>query len=90
MTRRVYVLVQGKVQGVYYRQSCAQEAKRHKVNGYVRNLHSGDVEAVFEGEDSAVQHMINWCKHGPPAARVEHIEVNETTPVGEKSFEVQP
>jgi acylphosphatase len=88
--RRVHLLISGKVQGVYYRQSCAQEARAQKVNGFVRNLHDGRVEAAFEGEPGGVEAMIAWCRRGPPDAVVEGIEVNESTPVGEVRFEVQP
>jgi acylphosphatase len=82
-------LIQGKVQGVYYRQACAQEARARQVNGYIRNLHDDRVEAVFEGPSHAVQEMIDWCRRGPPSAQVASLEVNESTPVGEKHFEVQ-
>jgi acylphosphatase len=87
--RRVHLFIQGKVQGVYYRQSCAQEARAKHINGYVRNLHDGRVEAVLEGEDLAIEEMIAWCRRGPPSAVVQNVELHESTPVGETRFEVQ-
>ena len=57
----------------------------------MRNLMDGQVEAVFEGEAPDVQWMIDWCRHGPPQARVEQVEVHWEAPTGEfDSFEVLP
>ncbi|GIW09258.1 MAG: acylphosphatase [Chloroflexi bacterium] len=72
---RAYVLISGRVQGVMFRESLRQEATKARVTGMVRNLHDGRVEAIFEGERSAVLRLIEWCKHGPPMARVEDVQV---------------
>jgi acylphosphatase len=56
------------------------------VGGSVRNRPDGRVEAVFEGESSAVDKMVAWCRHGPPRAVVTGVVVNEEEPVGEVSF----
>ncbi|MFB0516150.1 MAG: acylphosphatase [Candidatus Neomarinimicrobiota bacterium] len=73
--KKVRVVVSGRVQGVWFRASTYDKAKEFGVNGYVRNTISGDVEFVAEGEDSKVDRLIQWARHGPPLARVDHIEV---------------
>ncbi|MFN8535132.1 MAG: acylphosphatase [Dehalococcoidia bacterium] len=72
---RAYVLVTGRVQGVMFRESTRQEAQRAGVAGMVRNIADGRVEAIFEGDRANVLRMIEWCKHGPPMARVEDVQV---------------
>ena len=75
MKVRARVLVSGRVQGVYFRQSTLIEARGIGVNGWVRNLMDGRVEAVFEGEEHAVKMLVNYCRQGPPAARVSNLDV---------------
>lgn len=75
MTRaRLEVTITGRVQGVFYRQSTQDTANRFGLTGWVRNCPDGSVAAVFEGERSAVEAALAWCRQGPPSARVEHIE----------------
>jgi acylphosphatase len=75
MKVRARVLVSGKVQGVYFRQSTKVEAQSLGVTGLVRNLMDGRVEAVFEGEEHNVKMLVNYCRQGPPAAKVTNIDV---------------
>jgi acylphosphatase len=77
MKIRVRVFVSGRVQGVFFREETMYRAKEHHVAGWVRNLSDGRVEAVFEGEDRDVTKMIEFCRRGPPAARVTSVEVRE-------------
>jgi len=72
---RAHVFVSGRVQGVFFRYETRQHARRVGVTGWIRNLPDGRVEAVFEGEKEAVEYMIEFCRRGPPAARVEKVEV---------------
>lgn len=74
-TKHVYV--SGKVQGVYFRDTTRKVAVDNGVNGWVKNLDDGRVEAVFQGGEDAVQKMIDFCHEGPPAARVEDVEVED-------------
>ena len=85
MQVRAHVYVSGRVQGVFFRWYTREEALRLGVKGWVRNLPDGRVEAVFEGEKEAVEQMIEFCRRGPPAARVEKVEVSWETPTGEFS-----
>jgi len=82
------VVVTGRVQGVYYRDSCQQMAGRLGVRGWVRNRHDGAVEAAFEGDAEAVVQMIDWCRVGPSRALVTDVRVTTEEPTGELSFRV--
>ena len=82
-TVRAHIRVTGRVQGVFFRQTTAQEASLLCVTGWVRNLPNGDVEAVVEGEPERVDRLIAWCHHGPPAARVDGVSVSWETVTGE-------
>lgn len=75
MTVRRRVVVHGRVQGVFFRDSCRAEAARLGVRGWVRNLRDGGVEAVFEGPAGAVEAAVAWCRHGPPRAVVDSVDV---------------
>ena len=86
--RRVRVVVSGRVQGVFFRVSCAERARALGVAGWVRNTGDGRVEAVFEGPEDAVDGMVGWCRIGPPGARVTGIELNELEPVGDEGFQI--
>ncbi len=66
-------LVSGRVQGVGFRWSALAEAERIGVAGWVRNLPSGEVEALVAGDDGAVERMADWLRHGPPGARVDGL-----------------
>ncbi|MCS7124057.1 MAG: acylphosphatase [Candidatus Bathyarchaeota archaeon] len=87
---RVHVFVSGRVQGVFFRHETRREAKMRGVKGWVRNLPDGRVEAVFEGEEEAVKQLIEFCKRGPPGAKVTGIEVKWEDYMGEfKDFEIR-
>jgi acylphosphatase len=85
-TTRARVFVAGRVQGVWFRESCRDRALAAGVTGWVRNLHDGRVEAVLEGPPAAVKRVVQWCREGPPRARVDSVEVQSETPVGESGF----
>ena len=72
---RAHVFISGKVQGVFFRAHTRDEALKRDLKGWVRNLPDGRVEAVFEGEEENVKSMIEWCRQGPPLARVKNVEV---------------
>lgn len=75
MTLTRHLVIRGRVQGVWYRESMRLEAERLNVAGWVRNRGDGAVEAVVQGEEDAVAALIAWCRVGPPAARVEDIAI---------------
>jgi acylphosphatase len=80
---RANLIVSGKVQGVYFRHNTQIIASRHNVTGWVRNLEGGQVEVVLEGDETNVDHVIKWCKIGPPGSRVEHVDVQYENYIGE-------
>jgi acylphosphatase len=84
----VRVLVHGRVQGVFYRATCAREARSAGLAGWVRNLPDGAVEAVFEGDPAAVEALVAWCRSGPPHAHVERVDERPETPEGLRRFSV--
>ena len=73
----------GRVQNVWFRDGCATEARAAGVDGWVRNLPDGRVEAVVEGEPDAVARVVMWCHEGPPRAHVQRVEVRDELPVGD-------
>jgi acylphosphatase len=86
---RAHVYVSGKVQGVYFRATTREEAREHGVDGWVRNLDDGRVEAVFEGSEEDVESLIEFCHQGSKAARVDDVEVSYEEPQGEDGFRVR-
>jgi acylphosphatase len=72
---RVRVLVSGRVQGVFFRVETADMAKRLGLTGWVRNLLDGRVEALFEGEKEHVEKVLEFCRRGPPGARVQSLNL---------------
>lgn len=85
---RVHVEVTGRVQGVFFRDSCRQEARRLGVGGWVRNTAAGSVEGEFEGDDGAVAALVAWCREGPPFADVTGVSVSPMAATGETRFDV--
>ena len=83
------VLVAGRVQGVWFRESCRDRAQAAGVAGSVRNLADGRVEVVLEGPPAAVDEVVAWCRRGPRRARVDGIEIVDEAPVGEQGFRVR-
>jgi len=88
MTIRRRVRIHGRVQGVFFRDTCRRRAWGLEVSGWVRNTDDGGVEAVFEGEPDAVDQMVAWCRHGPSGAVVSGIDVASESPQGDHGFRV--
>jgi acylphosphatase len=86
---RAHVYVTGKVQGVFFRATTRERAREHGVDGWVRNLDDGRVEAVFEGPDSEVEAMVEFCHEGSSAARVEDVDATYEPPEGEDGFQIR-
>ena len=85
---RKRVVVQGRVQGVFFRESCRREAVAANVAGSVRNAMDGSVEAFFEGEPQAVDRLVEWCRHGPRQATVTAVDVTDERPIGAAGFRI--
>jgi acylphosphatase len=83
------VTVDGRVQGVFFRDSARQRANAHGVAGWIRNRSDGGVEAVLEGPPDAVERVVRFMATGPPQANVAHVEVEDETPEGLTGFKVR-
>ena len=83
MKKRIHLYVSGRVQGVCFRDYTKQTAETLGITGWVRNLPDRRVEAVFEGDDEAIEAMVAWCHRGSPAARVSDVDTFEETVSGE-------
>lgn len=75
--KKNHVIIEGKVQGVFFRANMQQVARSLGLTGWVRNLPDGRVEAVVEGAENNMAAMLDWCRQGPPYAVVRHVEVTE-------------
>ena len=90
MKARAHVYVSGRVQGVFFRSETQDEALGHSLTGWVRNLPDDRVEAVFEGEKESVEKLVEFCRRGPPGARVAKVDVTWESYTGQfKSFTVR-
>lgn len=88
-TVRRRIVVDGRVQGVFFRDSCHREAMAAGVAGWVRNRDDGRVEVVAEGEPAAVERLAEWCRSGPSRALVTGVETSEEEPQGLRGFSVR-
>jgi acylphosphatase len=83
------VVVTGRVQGVFFRDSARERARAHGVSGWVRNRWDGSVEAVLEGPRDAVDHVTRFFETGPPRARVDNVDIADEAPEGLSGFEIR-
>jgi acylphosphatase len=86
---RAHVFVSGRVQGVYFRATTRDTAREKGVDGWVRNLQDGRVEAVFEGPEDAVEEMVAFCHEGSSRANVADVEVEYGVPEEEDGFQIR-
>lgn len=82
--------IHGKVQGVYYRASAQAEGLRLQLHGWVRNRRDGSVEALVSGPAPVVEEFIAWARNGPPAARVDRLDISDAEPPAAGPFAVLP
>ena len=83
------VIVEGHVQGVFFRQSCQRQAFAVGVAGWIRNNNDGSVEAVLEGDPDAVERVVSWMREGPAGAVVTHVKVIDEDVLGEHTFRIR-
>ena len=89
-SKRVHLFVNGRVQGVYFRQGTMEVAEKNNVYGWVRNLPDDHVECILEGNDSSVDAVIEWAHFGPAGAVVEKLNITDENYIGEFSeFEIR-
>lgn len=78
--KTVHVIIEGRVQGVFFRDFTQKEAQRREIKGWVRNLPNGSVDAVLAGKDSVIDDMIDWLNEGSPLSLVSSVTVDEIFP----------
>ncbi len=87
---RLHIVIEGRVQGVFFRASTIEESCKLGLTGWVRNCPDGRVEAVFEGDMDKIDRIIEWCKKGPPGAVVRNVETMWEQATGEyDSFSIK-
>ena len=84
-----HLLIKGKVQGVFYRDSARKEAKRLGVTGWVKNTREGDVEALITGTEDQLNAFIAWCRQGPPLAKVNDVIATKADAQQFSSFTIE-
>ena len=89
MTKAVQATVTGRVQGVSFRYYAVEQARSLGVAGWVRNEPDGSVVLHAQGADDAVDALVEWCRSGPPLAKVRRVAVREATETAESSFDVR-
>lgn len=89
MRRHYNITVKGKVQGVNYRFNTHAEALKLGLTGYVKNLANGDVYIEAEGDENAINKLIEWCHIGPPRAKVLEVNASEAEVKGYRNFELR-
>jgi acylphosphatase len=88
-TIRRRLVVHGKVQGVFFRDSTREAARNEGVSGWATNCADGSVEVVLEGPEPAVESVTGYVRRGPSSARVERVETHDETPEGLSGFEIR-
>lgn len=89
MTVRKHLFISGRVQGVTFRTSTRKKAQKLGVDGWVKNLSDGRVEAVIEGDEEKVNKLVGWCNTGPRLANVEEVEERNEEPEGLEEFNIR-
>jgi acylphosphatase len=86
---RKRLMIEGKVQGVFFRHSIRQAARNEGVSGWATNRDDGAVEVVLEGPPDAVQAVVEYCGIGPVSAQVDHVDERAEPPEGLRGFEIR-
>ena len=89
MTKHYNITVSGKVQGVWYRKSTKETAKRLGIHGFVKNLENGNVYIEAEGDETQLKELVDWCHHGPEFALVSQVKFKEDAVQGFDAFEIK-
>lgn len=88
-TAAVHIVVRGRVQGVWFRASAQERASGLHLTGWVRNRPDGAVELHAEGDPEKLDQFIQWCREGPPAAKVTRLDTRSVDPQGMETFDIR-
>jgi acylphosphatase len=89
MDSTIHLVIKGKVQGVFYRATAKQTAKKYGITGWIRNTEEGNVEALVSGDKRSLDQFIDWCKKGPSNAKVDEVTVSQRGFAGFNTFEIR-
>ncbi len=89
MVKRFHAIILGRVQGIFFRATAREHAKALGIKGFVRNLPDGSLELDAQGEEDSLNDFLQWCRHGPPGARVDEVEINWEPPMEYGDFRVR-
>jgi len=89
MTVRKRLVISGRVQGVFFRDTCRRVAEEEKVSGWASNLSDGRVEVALEGDEDAVDRVVQWCREGTDWADVDSVEISDEEPEGASGFVIR-
>ncbi len=84
----VHLLISGKVQGVFFRDSSRKVAQSLNITGWIKNRRDEKVEAMISGDEDDIKAFVDWCKSGPDRAEVEEVIVSQKAPASFKKFEI--
>ena len=87
--KRISILVSGKVQGVFFRDSAGKVAQNFNITGWIKNRQDGKVEAMISGEEKNVKAFVDWCKSGPERSKVEEVIVSSKEKTSFEKFEIK-
>lgn len=85
----LHIKVHGRVQGVWFRASAQERARELEITGWVQNAADGSVEIHAEGESDNLDRFVEWCRQGPPAARVSKVDLESVAPEEMQSFDIR-
>lgn len=85
--KQVHILVSGRVQMVGFRISTARKARELGLTGWVKNTDDSRVEAIFQGDNEAMEEMLFWCHQGPPSAQVDQVEIIDDQSMLQPTFD---
>lgn len=85
----VHLLISGKVQGVFFRDSARKMAQQLRITGWIKNRRDEKVEAVISGEEQAIKNFIKWAKNGPEKAKVDNVIVSKQPTVIFENFQIR-
>jgi acylphosphatase len=84
----VRLIISGEVQGVFFRASAKEVARKYEITGWIKNTEDGKVEAMIYGQENKVKNFIEWCKTGPEKAKVENVIIHHLPEIKFNHFEV--
>lgn len=84
----IHLIISGKVQGVFFRESARKIAEKLEIKGWIKNVFDGNVEALVTGEEKGIKEFVSWCRQGPERAEVVEVKISKQQIINFEKFEV--